>query len=272
MANSKCTAIFSYISEQNVGGHIRAGGWSESVYSTTDASAPALRSLFAAWCQKRAGLLPTSIGIIGQRYQNVSANARAISAGVVFNGTATGDQDIPQVALQFTLDSKTSLNQRKLVLRGIPDGRVVGGMYSPTLAYSQAVSRFLVEMEDRWLFRGRNLNAPQFVINYIEDNGTVHMGEAAGVGLGSEVQILRTALLHGGKAGAFAKIVSFTNTSNFVIAQWSLGLTTSGMLRVAENDYFGIDATAAGASVPDIVTRKVGRPFFQYRGRQTSRR
>src|SRR5262249_23725523 len=72
------------------------------------------------------------------------------------------------------------------------------------------------------------------------------------------------------RGGRFHVSAVSGNTISIDAPSWTFGSTTGGTVRVDAVVYPNVDSanTAAGR----IVTRRVGRPFFGYRGRRSKRR
>lgn len=278
----KCTALFQLATNVDFPNNAarRIAGWSESWYYPGN-SIPNAITIFAGqnlvlglsipgWCLYRAALLPGGASIIGQRYQVVNPTGPSQTVGAVFPGSEGEPADIPQQALLIYCPALGSNNVRRSTLRGIPDARVIEGEYTPSQAFSTAVTSFFAFLSN-FQFRARDLSQPTFTILNITTLGVVTTEAPNTITAGQMVRVLRTRTADGDLVGGRFQ-VSGTGPGNtvFTLNGWTPAeATTGGRVRV---DAIAFPFINGGACVLGrTVTRRVGRPFTVYRGRRSKR-
>jgi hypothetical protein len=245
---------------------VRVGGWSESLYQNN--AGPTNRANFLRLCQARAALLPTTASVIGQRYQQVDPVGASSTGAMRYPGDVTTlATDVPQVTLLCRAPSTETTNIRPLMLRCIPDGIVIGGEYSPNAQFRSALANYFQEL-GFWKFRARDLQAQSVPIIDIDALGNVNTDQPITLTVNETVQILRTT--GGTVSGGRFSIKAVTDTFNFQLRNWKGGATEGGRLRLISIIYPRIDSN--NVAVSRIIVRKVGRGFFQYRGRASKRK
>jgi len=268
MALMKCTLLFQFTAtDANKADGTRSAGWSESYYYPTvdfDRAINVTRQLSSA----RAGPLATGGNIIGQRYQIVDPVGPSRSSSMGYTGGSGLVADIPQMALYCRARASGSTNARELVLRGIPDARVVGGTYSPSQDFERRVDIFFAALRNGWVMRGRDMNQQRSPIVSIATDGVVTTTISHGLAAGDRVQVLRTTLPNGRQAGGVYTVLEPVTSRTFKIATTIALPTTGGSARKA----LVVTPSYGDISVDRIGTRKVGRVFFPYRGRATVKR
>lgn len=250
------------------------GGWSEQWYWPNNNLSQVLEALRGGWgdglLQTRAALLPNGAAIIGFRIQEVMPRGVSQSFGETYPGTAGIAQDIPQMALLQRTPGLNAINVRRSTLRGIPDARVVEGEYTPSVAYEQALGAWRLILSD-WRFRGRDLSQPNIEIVSITAAGLVRTAVVHGYVVGDFVRISKTIDSNGiSHSGRFLVSAIGPLTSEFTASAWTAGATTGGTVR--KDGVVLIQPDVNNITFPRILTRRVGRPFGQYRGRASRRR
>lgn len=271
----KHTMLFAYNSISNAFSTVeRTAGWSESVYG--DNLFPVS---FAALCTARALLLPASCTIIGQRFQQVNPTVGASSsAGQQFPGNGAQIADVPSMSLLCRIRGAGVANVRSYYIRGIPDAQVEGGEYKPIPPFQSRVEAFLALLKSQsWRFRGRNLAAAQSPIISVQagfpvtGQATLTLGASlAGAAAGGFVRVLKTVRPDGKKVGGRYQIVEYSDVAGvttLVVRNWNHPNTTLGKVRLDEVIFPIFD----DGNVSRAVQRKVGRGFFQYRGKASKR-
>lgn len=266
----KCTALFQLATNVSdpTATQRRLGGWSESIYSTQN-DANFVQILFQNWCQSRAALLPAGAAVVGQRYQKVDPAGISSTSARVYPGTAGTQADIPQMCLNMRAQGVGVRNIRGIQLRGIPDARVVEGEYSPSAAFEAALTALYNRFFD-FNFRGRNLDSAQAPIFSIDVNGVYFTTVDNVFQLNNIIRVLRTTDSNKEQVGGRFRVSAVTSTRSGTLFGWNLGNCTGGRMRVEEIIYPGF--LSGGISGRIITSKKVGRPFKQYRGRASRRR
>lgn len=268
MAITKCTAMFQLTttsSESSFGA--RTAGWSESYY--TDTTNPVIvRNDFELLCGRRAALLPESGAIVGQRYNQVGPVGPSHTSGVILPGVKQSNCDIPQMAALCRAFASNTNNVRNLILRGVPDARVVDGEFQPSQQWIAAFGSFTSTLANKgYKFRGRDLSQTLFPIMQISNAGVMQLEVNGNYVVGDYVRVLRTVNRNDRKIGGRFRISIVTDPTHYVLQNWTGGDTVRGQVRkdAIVNPSFGT------VSLQRIITRKVGRPFGQYVGRLARR-
>src|SRR5262249_1107002 len=139
MVATKVTLLFEAATVDSAGNAARAAGFSESYYSTLAIDSPLLFTNWTNLATARAALLPTNSRIVGGRFQTVDPVGASRQFDNVYVGASGTLNDLPNVALQWTMRSAAFANQKNVILRSIPDARVVTGEYSPSPAFNAAL-------------------------------------------------------------------------------------------------------------------------------------
>jgi len=256
----------------------RIGGWSESFYfpggsiaAANDAvnGRPGVANI--SLCEYRAGLLPTSAQIIGQRFQEVNPVGRSQSFSKVWGGGSGFACDIPQMALLTRIPAAASNNVRMYIIRGIPDQLVVDGEFAPTQAYRNAINRLFVKLSEfqmRVVVRGAVPNT----VATIDNNGLVTFTNTRPT-------------VNPGDRITFYNILNAVGdpmTATYVVEKLGDGALQLSIRGWIGSNYHGGTAvgtsvtypalTNNGATIGRIIVKKVGRPFVGYRGRASTRK
>jgi len=254
---------------------VRVGGWSETWYC--DDTIANVRANFAAVCQVRARMLSNAAAIIGQRYQVLGSGSQT---GVqVFPGRAGVPADVPQMGLMLTVPGKDVPNIRRFTLRGIPDAIVVEGEYSPTAAFSTALTQFFGALgRGGFAMRGRDRATPptqviSVVPTVVAGNtfGTFTLGTPLTFAVGTKLKFVRTRDIYGRTVDGEFLVTTATDSTHGVVSLWDFGDVNGGEVRVSGAPIFP-EIESSAFAVGRIVVRKVGRPFNQYRGKASAKR
>jgi hypothetical protein len=256
----------------------RIGGWSESWYLNTNSFPAAIADMISPTvpggpiCQARAGILATSAAIVGVRFQAVAplvgpSQSLAVAFPGSWSSTIIGLQ--PQIALLCKVPSLGTPNIRRMILRGLPPGVVNDGEFRDPGAFLPAFGVFAQSLSGVQ-FRGRDLSQPATRIIAISAAGVVTCEAAITVAPLQMVRILRTVNAAGTKIGGRFQVTSVGPGSNvFTLLNWTAGLTALGNVRPDAIIYPTVDTN--NIAIGRLITRRVGRPFTQYRGRRSAR-
>jgi len=268
---TKCTMLFQLATGGAPGQTgARIGGWSESWYNDQSALST-VKERFFALCQARAAMLPTWAQIVGQRYQQVVPKVTSSQvASLVFPGTAGLQVDVPQMSVLVKIGAGGgNPNIRQWAMRGLPDARVENGEFLPSLQFTQRF-QFFSQLLQYWLFRGVNLLADQAAVNFIDANGEVQLNESFTVNENDRVQVIKTMNTAERLVGGIYQVGAGPTSHTLTLRNWDQGLTQGGTVRLYQIIYPTIDPN--NIQLGRVTVRKVGRPFFSYRGRRSNRR
>ncbi len=254
------------------------GGWSESVY-TSNPSITAVRTailgdpvLGGGLAPLRAQLLPASGSVVGYRIAQVLPRVgKAQTQSVVFPGSPSRETDVPQMALQCSINSASTNNVRRFSIRGVPDDQVIDGEFAPDAGYQTRLSFYATELSN-WQFLGQDLTVPFLPVTSIDVTGLVIMAAPPGYLVGDTVQFRNVRIQATGQLVSFkAKVtVAPIGGVTFTITPPPLLAMAFGEVRKVAFALFTMDGNSF--QVARVAVRKVGRPFGQYRGRRSRRR
>lgn len=245
---------------------VRTGGWSEGWYA--DGSPDGVKANFEIVCQARAALLPGNASIVGQRYRIV--NGGSSTGGRVFPGGANLLGDIPQVALLCTVSGQGQPNIRRFRIGGLPDARVVEGEYSPATAYDGALQRYFKQCATYAMrFKCRNLSATRWSVVSINAQGAVVTANGTGVSGVQFIDLLKCRDANDNAVKGRYKVMAGLDNNHFTILGWNGAVVVKGEIRPVDDQYPIVDANTFHPN--RVVVHKVGRAFFQYRGRASKR-
>lgn len=258
----------------------RTAGWSESWYQPGNdvagtiaiANGTALAGAAAfSILNTRAALLPQGAAIVGFRVQQVDPSGSAQSGALTLPGDKAAPPDIPQMAALCKATSVGRANIRRFTLRGIPDQYVTEGESNFVGDYKGLLLKFFLAL-GAWSFRARDLSQANIRVVTIAADGTVQAEAAIPYAVGDFVRVLRTINSAGQRVGGRFMVTSVgPGVGVFKVGGWTAGACTLGSVR---KDAIVYPQVSPGG--PDffdrIVTRRVGRPFVAYRGRQPKRR
>lgn len=255
----------------------RIGGWTESWYYpglSIPAALAAAKNPIGDWggglLSYRAALLPLGGAIVGMRFQLVNPVGPSQSISEILPGTATTQADIPQMALLCRVPAVGANNIRPLILRGIPDARVVEGEYLPSQAFSNDLVSFFQSLSG-WQFRGRDLSNPGSKIISIAAGGNFITEAATGFAPMQMVRILRSQDEFGDfVSGRFQVDTIGPGTNQGHLLNWGSASVSGGTIRPDGIVFLNVDSKNIG--IGRIITRRVGRPSIQYRGRRSRKR
>jgi len=275
MSATKVTLLFHAVTRDSTGNAQRLAGFSESYYSTQAIDSAVLFTNWNQLCIARANLMPANVSIIGSRYQKVDPTGASRQFDTVYPPTTTVQNDLPGVSLQWTVRGFNTFNQRSLILRGIPDGRVVNGEYAPSLQYNNAINAFFDQLKNNWQFRAINRQVlPVKIVSIIA--GVMTTAQPHGLVANDIVNIMSTKvgtdrIVESYQAGVLPGVTA--NTAGLFLAGRGDNVKDSvfGRVRKAETIYPFFSITAGEQITPTAIHRKAGAPFKKFRGRRTVR-
>lgn len=271
MATNRLTILFHHQSSDTSSPSappVRVAGWSESFYyndSITDSGD------IARLCQRRAALLPQNAFIIGQRYQFADGSSRSDS--VRYNSNTGLAVDVPQMSLLCSARNLAQQSTRRFMIRGIPDawvvnGELVGG--SAGVAARARINAYFDELAD-WLWKARDRNAATADIMTIAANGQFNLAQDLAFADGDLLRFQRVVSTVKLPIKGSYRVLSHTSQRVGVFANWN-GLTVSNVGKVQLVAFKFVPFVIKAQSFSRVAVKKVGRSFFQYRGRASKRK
>jgi len=266
----KFTMLFHYSTEPLGGAAaIRTAGWSESVYNP--GLGPNSYASFQRLARARAGLLPQRASIIGYRIQQVmpvggsSTGAWNFPGTVYPTGTILASGDVPQACL-LCRTRTSDQNIRPTLLRCFPDFWIRGGELFPSTGQTDALAAYFAQLTG-WSMLGRDLSAEQWPVFAVSETGLLSFTAAHTVTVPGLLRVSGSIGEWGNRFSGTFKALSQPTTSSVQLEGWNFGATTGGKAYVVTPSLHTLTTT----EVSRIIVKKVGRPFFAYRGRRSNR-
>jgi len=272
---TKFTMFFTVAPVYKDGQSYRVAGFSESWFHPSDTIDSVKRDA-SKLANARAKLLPKQGSIVAFRFQHVTADGRPGASQVRLNyvkGNAAYETDVPNMAYQFRCYAAGKQNRAIRQIKGFPDQFVVDGEAKLDPQMTRDRDAYFKALSDVWTFRGIVMDTPTVDIESITVNGGITtVDDFAYPGDKKKVQIIRTKK-DGTRDDFFGQIIrttTQTNAKNFTVelAKYKGGACTGGRVRAYSHEFFAIEE---GIFDQAVYTHKVGRPFFQYRGRASNR-
>jgi len=267
---TKMTALFTDSTNKSgtLPAGVRVAGWSESWWydGTITAAQVSMHYINTA----RAGLLPNSAAIVGQRYQ--STDGGSSTTAFVYPGTNGNLTDVPQMALLCFAQGAGRPNVRRFTLRGIPDIYVYEGEFGSGSNWTALWGLWTQQLERYGAkFRARDLSQPRLPFLSINLGGLVTTAATHGLAPGAKIQFFRLRDQYNRPVKGVFTVTAAPTTTTFQLQNYELGECGAGEYRrVVDPIYCSVQAAAV---LPiRAVVRKVGRPFGQYRGRASRRK
>lgn len=268
----KYTLLFSYLPSQaaNAIGKRRSGGWSESVYHAQQLTLAQLNLPLVNLVNKRMALLPSTIALIGVRRQDLAVKGSAFIMNAFVHGALQETQDVPQMAVLIRGRAFNTPNILRTILRGVPDDMVKSGSLEPVAGYRTSLIEYLGAINNFYTIT-RKLTSNSAKIDSIDANGVVVLLDPlSGNTANTQVRIMRSRDANGNNVGGLLPVASRADDYNFTLRGWDGGNTRNGLVRLSE--FENSTYSYGGDSISGCMLRKVGRPFFPYRGRVSTRR
>jgi len=257
----------------------RTMGWSESWYLDGAFGTGGTTTAIDTYADLRQATLPTTAKLVGHRIQEIGVTGKAITVRKVRAGSygSAGDMSFP--AVQFTMDSQGSSNKRIWLMRGIPDGMIQFGGFTPADSYKRAVENFFTHVASIWRMKGKNLDTPKVdLISATFEGGvppvtTFRTAAAHGLVVGNQATILRSTDTAQRQRGQTVLVVTAPTATTFTTNEWKYGSTKGGSVRlyVKTPVYPRVNYPLSPISEGIVTHRDTGRPFFLSRGRRAKR-
>ena len=245
----------------------RVAGWTENWYADGTIANNSMTG--TNFFKARTLFMPNNAGISGMRVSDIGGQSK------VFTFNEPGGQqtavDIPQMALNCSVKVQGSPTTKWFQLRGIPDSSVTSGAFRPTQGVSNAIDTFLNGLFGYGVYvRVKRLTNPRVNITSIDASGNFTIAPGVTPAMNDTVQLLRCKDIHGKNVSGLYVVIPDANGLPKKLGNWSgKTVAVSGQLRILTYDY--LPTVPRTAEYHDITTRKVGRPFFSYRGKRTRR-
>ena len=262
----------------------RACGFSDSWYDSGDET-QVMTDADRQLVNRRAALLPDSASIVGFRISLLDEFGKSKGRSRVYKTSVGGGQGTqpndPRMALKYTLFGNGVTNELQYYLQNIPTARIANGSYNPSQSFEDQVKVYFdFVYNNGYRFFGFNQAldvAPILKIEINEDpeilTGTVTLERNNVWAPGNTVRVIdsRTDLRGHFRQKPSGYQVLTSAGLVLTLANWDQGACTGGRMTTWAKVLCQPFLDDRGKQSPLVCTRKVGRPFFQYRGRTSSR-
>jgi len=270
----------------------RTAGFSDSWFQT-GSDTFTLTPVDIDLINKRAALLPKTTTVVGARISDVDQYGKTTGKTRTYRMSIAGGQNLecddPRVSLVYEADGQGLANEFSLFIQNVPDIRVVKGTYNPAATWLTPLRAYFNAIyQGNYVFQGYNLTYPKIGVKSIKTDAltgvtTVTTETDCSALAGFYVRFLRTS--------AWSKYKPNPNGYPVKAVVDALHFTINNWTRKNENgDIVNLPDSAGGIVTkwgkqpctpvftdytiqnPSAGMRKVGRPFFQYRGRSSQHR
>jgi hypothetical protein len=254
---------------------VRVAGWTEHVWFQSDSLTDCLAALNDtvyngqySLCPTRAQLLPAFGSIIGVRlYQGGAGKGQFF--GLSFPGSA-GESDAPSSALLCAAINNTAANVRRFTLRGVPDSQITDGAFTPDSTYASIVAAYFNALSN-FSFLGLQ-PVTKYPVASVSNAGLVTLSVPNVFPISAFITFTGCLNGVGNRVGGKFMVSTVGPLANqFTVADWTNGDTTGGSVSQPTKALFAFGGNSF-TNVERLVTRRVGRPFEQFRGRKSRRR
>lgn len=281
MSLIKVSNLFHATTTDVEGNGKRIAGFSEQFYCVDELNSASLTAKWNRLCNARAALMPGNVSIVGGRFQTVDPIGGSKGFDTVFPPPTTTSCDQPTSALQFTVRSPTTQNQRSVIIRAIPDNRTLNGEYVPSPAYNTALRAYFAVLMADWGFRGLDRTILPIKIISIDADGIVTTAANHGLLENDNAMVMSAIRPNGRKVTDQVVVQAPVTARTFKIFVPRLGRdeptpallgTQRGRVRKIAFGFKQFFINDDEIIHPRLIARKVGKPFFGYVGRRTASR
>jgi len=276
---TKVTFIYSSVAYDESSRHpTRHFGFSETWYSDSAPGSPGLAASITRFRSLRAALLNSGTSIIGHRISQVEPAGLVKLVRQISHGQSGEATDPVHNALFWMVRASGQRNRRQVMLRGVPDARIVSAGYEGSPAYNRALTNFWTEIAAAWRFKGLDLSKPEVEIRTVaptEDGGIALVTTAAAHGLvvSNKAKILRVNCAGDRQRGTLGVVATVPSPTTFTVTNWRHGEGENGKVRLHDlSGLLTVEIDDDQMNRPLVVHRDTGRPFFLSRGRRPARR
>lgn len=249
---------------------VRVAGWSESFYYDDTTPGVDVSGLMAT----RAALLPQGAFIVGQRYQFADGSSRSDTRRV--NSNTGLSVDVPQMSLLCSARNLELQSTRRFMIRGLPDAWVVNGelVSGPD---GRSVRTRLVNYFDAlgsgFSWKARNPGGAEADVATITNPGLATVLQDLPAFIGTLLRAKRVKDIYGRSVNGTFRVGTdpVPLSKVFPLVGWpNTAVVGKGKLQIAT--FRQVPFVLKDITFSRVVVKKVGRNFFQYRGRAPKRR
>jgi hypothetical protein len=245
-----------------------AFGFSESFWRSTGTTEQVKTFIRSDLAPARRMILPSNVTIVDALLYT-STGGRGIPVPLGMAG-AQAVSDQANVGALCSTQHPSAPAQRKFWIHCLPDDFVIGGELSLTNVQATWMSVYLNRLgTTQWL--GLVQNDLRDIIT-VSATGLVALPGVSPYNAGQLLRVTRTVAADGRRKGGQFFVSSVgPGDNNFTLGNWQLGATTSGKIFRPTYDFYDMN-TGGNPFVERVGTKRVGRPFDLYRGRQPVKR
>lgn len=228
---------------------------------------------------RRAALLPPTSSIVGARVAELDANGkskgRSRPTRLSLSGGAGLDCDDPRMCLQYSCYGFQKSNELQLYIQNVPDARIEKGSYKPNTDWQTKIRSYMTALtEAGYKFLGFDQDQTKYGVETISNAGAIVTTNPHVFTEGQYIRILRTTPTTRTKFRTDPDgylVTAAPDAFHLTVQGWTFGECKGGQICKWEKVLCDPTLTDNDIATPQVATRKVGRPFFQYRGRVSNR-
>ena len=265
---------------QNSSSIVRQAGFSDGWFDSST-STQVLNADDKDLINLRAALLPSSSSVVGARISLLDEFGKSTGRSRVYQmsitGGAAGATGDPRESLKYTVYGNDTTNELQLYIQNVPQARIVNGSYATNAVWEAAVKDyvdFCFNKTYRFFGFDQSMPVAPIVKIYVTDPnpnniGTVTLERGNVWAPGAYVRALRCQKVLRGK---YREIPNghHVNTSvgfTLTIDNWTAGATTGGHMQTWAKVLLKPLLDDEQKKRPLVCMKKVGKPFFLFRGR-----
>lgn len=255
----------------------RSFGFSDGWYDGTNESQE-LSTRDRGLINARAALLPVTSTVVGVRIAILDNDGRSKGRSRPYLLSVRGGFgqpcDDPRMSLKYALYGNTVTNELQYYLQNVADGLIITGSYSFTNSWEALVRTYFdYVFNQNYSFLGYNLEANQNAITSISAGGVVTIQGGNLFAFGQYARVIDTRKNARGsyRQNPNGHMVTASVDQTVTLDNWTAGACTGGRLQIWEKLLFRPFIPATQQLLPLVCTKKVGKPYFQYRGRASAR-
>lgn len=274
----KLTIFFHQGTLDSAGNPNRLAGWTETWFKNSSRNEDFYIIQRDNLLDVRAKLLAKNCSIVGFREQEFDPVTDIVGMARTYVATRPGgaatDQDLFDMALMWRVRSQSTPNARNVILRGVPDARVVTGEFSPaSVAYNNSIHEFFRALiGSQWLMRGADRTQEGYPIKSINVDGVTILKRDSTLVVGNRVKLLRCCDINGVYTTGEYDLAVVGGARNMTLANFqtkgAFPLVHGRIRKVVPTQFVPVEITEDEEQSPLAITREAGRPFHSPRGRQ----
>lgn len=227
---------------------------------------------------KRAALLPQSTTVVGARISLLDAFGKSQGRSRVYHmgvqggdGGPTGD---PRQCLQYSLFAQGATNELQAYIQNVPTQYFLTGSYKSNSDWEQRLKNYFKFVYDNdYRFYAFDQSLPVAPVISITALGVVTLERNNVWTIGQYVRVLRskTDLRGNFRTNPNGYHVSASAGLSVTLDGWDQGACTGGTMQTWGKYLASPTLDDYEKQHPQVASRKVGKPFFLFRGRASKK-